>query len=52
VPIIGSLPVIGKAFQSHVTQVQRKNVVFFVSVRVIDPSGGNVNQAAATASGR
>jgi general secretion pathway protein D len=44
VPVLGSLPIIGRAFQSKVSQVERKNVAFFVSVRIIDPAGNNINQ--------
>jgi len=46
VPIIGSMPLIGRAFQSRVTNTERKNVIFFVTVKVIDPAGNRINQAA------
>ncbi len=48
VPVIGSLPIVGRAFQSQVSNVERKNVIFMVTVRVIDPSGSRVNQPVAT----
>lgn len=44
VPILGSLPLVGRMFQSKVSQTERKNVAFFVSVRIIDPAGAPVNQ--------
>ncbi|MES2593966.1 MAG: Amuc_1098 family type IV pilus outer membrane protein [Verrucomicrobiota bacterium] len=44
VPVIGKLPVIGKAFQSKVKQRRLKNMLMFVSVKVVDPSGRRVNQ--------
>lgn len=44
VPVIGDLPIVGRAFQSQLSNVERKNVIFMVSVRVIDPSGNSVNQ--------
>lgn len=44
VPVIGNLPIVGRAFQSQVSNVERKNVIFMVTVRVIDPSGNRVNQ--------
>ncbi len=51
IPILGSLPLVGRMFQSKVSQTERKNVAFFVSVRIIDPSGSPVNQVVpATAS--
>lgn len=45
VPIFGDLPIIGRTFQSKVSQSEKKNVIFFVTVRVIDPAGNRVNQA-------
>jgi general secretion pathway protein D len=46
VPIFGDIPIIGRTFRSTVSQSEKKNVIFFVSVRVIDPAGNRVNQAA------
>jgi len=43
VPVIGKLPVIGKAFQSKVKQRRMKNMLMFVTVKVVDPSGNRVN---------
>jgi general secretion pathway protein D len=48
VPILGSLPVVGRMFQSKVSQTERKNVAFFVSVRIIDPAGNPVNAVVPT----
>lgn len=48
VPMIGNLPIVGRAFQSQLSNVERKNVIFMVTVRVIDPSGNSVNQSVAT----
>lgn len=48
VPVIGNIPIVGRAFQSQVSNVERKNVIFMVTVRVIDPSGNSVNQTVAT----
>jgi general secretion pathway protein D len=47
VPFLGSIPILGRAFQSKVSQLKRKNVIFFVSARVIDPSGNPVHPPAA-----
>lgn len=44
VPVIGKLPVVGKLFQSKVKQRRMKNIIMFVSVKVVDPSGNRVNQ--------
>lgn len=46
VPILGDIPLIGRSFQSKVSQLEKKNVIFFVTVKVIDPSGNRVNQPA------
>lgn len=44
VPVIGSVPYVGKLFQSKVEQKRTKNLVMFVSVKVVDPSGSRVNR--------
>lgn len=47
VPVLGDIPIIGRSFRSQVSQTERKNVIFFVTARVIDPAGHRVNPAAA-----
>lgn len=47
VPIVGDLPLIGRFWQSKVTQSEKRCIVFFVTVKVIDPSGQRVNRAIA-----
>lgn len=49
VPVVGDLPLVGRSFQSQVSLLEKKNVVFFVTVRVLDPSGSRLNQAGHTA---
>lgn len=44
VPLIGDLPVIGRLFQSKVKHKRTKNLLLFVTVKVVDPSGNRVNQ--------
>jgi general secretion pathway protein D len=44
VPVLGDIPIVGRAFSSKVSQTQRKNIIFFVSARVVDPAGNRVNQ--------
>ena len=46
-PVIGDLPLVGRAFQSKVTQIERKNIMIFVTARLLDPSGNFVNQQGA-----
>jgi type II secretory pathway component GspD/PulD (secretin)/tetratricopeptide (TPR) repeat protein len=38
-PIIGDIPLIGRAFRTNVDQHIKKNLVIFVTARVITPSG-------------
>jgi type II secretory pathway component GspD/PulD (secretin) len=35
---------VGKLFQSKVKQRRMKNMIMFVSVKVIDPAGNRVNR--------
>lgn len=44
VPIVGDAPVVGRLFRSDVTRRQMKHVLFFVTVKVVDPSGRRVNE--------
>lgn len=44
VPIFGDIPVVGQLFRSKVKQRRVKNMVFFVSCKVIDPGGNRINQ--------
>lgn len=46
VPIIGDLPFVGKLFRSNTKQIETRNIVFFVTVDIIDPSGQKVRKAA------
>lgn len=47
VPIVGDIPVIGRLWQSKVKQVERLAVLYFVTVKVIDPSGQSLRPPAA-----
>lgn len=49
VPLLGDLPFVGRFFRSDVTQVTRRAVIYFVSVKVIDPGGLGIQEAAAEA---
>ncbi|SKA94465.1 general secretion pathway protein D [Prosthecobacter debontii] len=49
VPLVGDLPVVGRLFKSDVKQRVTKNIVFFVTVRVVDPSGARINNASVSA---
>lgn len=47
VPIIGNIPIVGRAFQSQLDQVEKKNVLFYVTVKILDPGGNRVTPEAA-----
>jgi general secretion pathway protein D len=44
VPILGDLPIVGRLFKSNTKQTETKNVIIFVTVEVVDPSGRRVNR--------
>ncbi len=46
-PILGDLPFVGRFFKSDVTKTETKNIIIFVTVDVIDPSGQKVNRQTA-----
>jgi general secretion pathway protein D len=47
-PIVGNLPLIGRGFQSQVSQTITKHILFFVTVDVIDAAGRKLNQSVVT----
>jgi len=47
-PVLGDAPVVGKLFRSKVDRSERKAVIFFVTVNIVDPSGGVVSGPSAT----
>lgn len=44
IPVLGDLPFVGRLFRSEVNQSDTKNVIIFVTVNVVDPSGQRVNR--------
>jgi general secretion pathway protein D len=44
IPILGNMPFVGRFFRSEVTETETKNIIIFVTVDVIDPSGQKVNR--------
>ncbi|WP_322281714.1 Amuc_1098 family type IV pilus outer membrane protein [Prosthecobacter sp.] len=49
-PILGDLPFVGRFFQSSVNQTETKNIIIFVTVDVVDPSGQKINRDTAAVS--
>ena len=45
VPILGDLPIIGRLFQNKSQDHFKRNLMIFVTARLIDPSGQPVRQA-------
>jgi general secretion pathway protein D len=43
VPFLGDLPMFGRLFQNKTTQKTKRNLLIFVSARLIDPSGRPVH---------
>jgi general secretion pathway protein D len=48
VPLLGSIPLLGRLWKSQVDYTEKKNFLVFVTVQVIDPSGQPINQLSAT----
>jgi len=42
VPILGDIPLLGRAFRSNVDQHLKTNLVIFVTARIINPAGDNI----------
>jgi general secretion pathway protein D len=44
-PFIGDLPLVGRLFRSNVDQHIKRNLIIFVTARLVNPAGQPVNQA-------
>ncbi|MDD5592935.1 MAG: hypothetical protein PHV44_06580, partial [Candidatus Omnitrophica bacterium] len=42
VPILGDIPFLGAAFRKNTDQVERKNLIIFVTAKILSPSGEEV----------
>ena len=49
VPILGDLPILGRLWQGKINKVEKKCVIFFVTVKVVDPAGQPIRQVTAAA---
>lgn len=49
VPVIGDIPLVGRLFKSKVTQKRTKSLIFFLTVKVIDPGGNRIHPTTASA---
>ncbi len=39
VPILGDIPLLGRLFRSRYEQSEKRNLLIFVTARLVDPSG-------------
>src|SRR5205085_3490089 len=44
VPILGDIPLLGRAFRTNVEQHEKKNLVMFVTARIVTPAGVPLNE--------
>jgi len=44
VPILGDIPLVGRAFRTNVDQHNKKNLVMFVTARIVTPAGVPLNE--------
>ena len=44
VPIIGDIPLVGRAFRTNVEQHTKKNLVIFVTAKIVTPAGLPLNE--------
>lgn len=52
IPFLGDIPVIGRLFRSKYEQSMKKNLLIFVTARLVDPAGRPVQMASEGLSGR
>ena len=43
VPFLGDLPFVGRLFQSQTKNTQKKNLMIFVTAKIVDPAGNRVH---------
>jgi general secretion pathway protein D len=44
IPLLGDIPILGRLFRSEGKRSQKRNLLIFVTARLVDPAGNNVNQ--------
>lgn len=50
IPVLGSLPIVGRLFRSTGESTQKRNLLIFVTANLVTPGGGLQSRTAATAS--
>jgi type II secretory pathway component GspD/PulD (secretin) len=51
IPLLGDIPLLGRLFQSRMEDSQKRNLLIFVTARLVDPSGRPVKQTQGTLGG-
>jgi general secretion pathway protein D len=44
IPFLGDIPAVGRLFRSKITQRTKRNLLIFVTARLIDPAGNAVHR--------
>ena len=52
VPFLGDIPIVGRLFRTKTTVRSKRNLLIFVTARLIDPAGNPIHRAPLTASSR
>ncbi|HXI85145.1 MAG TPA: tetratricopeptide repeat protein [Verrucomicrobiae bacterium] len=52
VPFLGDIPMVGRLFRTKTTSRSKRNLLIFVTARLIDPSGNPIHRTPITASAR
>ena len=45
IPILGDIPILGRLFRYQYDQSEKKNLLIFVSARLVDPAGRKIEGA-------
>lgn len=45
IPLLGDIPLLGRLFRSEGTRSEKRNLLIFVTARLVDPAGNSVNAA-------
>lgn len=52
VPFLGDIPMVGRLFRTQTTVRNKRNLLIFVTARLVDPSGNPIHRSPLTASSR
>jgi general secretion pathway protein D len=52
VPFLGDIPMVGRLFRTKTTVRNKRNLLIFVTARLVDPAGNPLHRSPLTASTR